>query len=168
MNLQANYEQIPLKDYAERAYLDYSMYVVLDRALPFIGDGLKPVQRRIVYAMNDIGLDATRQAAQVRARDRRSDRQVSPARRQRLLRGDGADGAAVLVSLSADRRPGQLRFRGQSQVVRRDALYRSEADTVRRISCWTKSTRVPSISRRTSTARCRNLPGCRRAFRTCC
>ena len=58
MNLQANYEQIPLKDYAERAYLDYSMYVVLDRALPFIGDGLKPVQRRIVYAMNDLGLDA--------------------------------------------------------------------------------------------------------------
>ena len=40
MNLQASYEQIPLKDYAERAYLDYSMYVVLDRALPFIGDGL--------------------------------------------------------------------------------------------------------------------------------
>ena len=58
MNLQANYEQIPLKDYAERAYLDYSMYVVLDRALPFVGDGLKPVQRRIVYAMNDLGLDA--------------------------------------------------------------------------------------------------------------
>jgi len=58
MNLQANYEQIPLKDYAERAYLDYSMYVVLDRALPFIGDGLKPVQRRIVYAMSGLGLDA--------------------------------------------------------------------------------------------------------------
>ncbi|MEP6939909.1 MAG: DNA topoisomerase IV subunit A [Rudaea sp.] len=59
MNLQANYEQIALKDYAERAYLDYSMYVVLDRALPFVGDGLKPVQRRIIYAMNDLGLDAT-------------------------------------------------------------------------------------------------------------
>ena len=58
MHLQANYEQIPLKDYAERAYLDYSMYVVLDRALPFVGDGLKPVQRRIVYAMNDLGLNA--------------------------------------------------------------------------------------------------------------
>ena len=58
MNLQANYEQIPLKDYAERAYLDYSMYVVLDRALPFVGDGLKPVQRRIVYAMSELGLDA--------------------------------------------------------------------------------------------------------------
>ncbi len=58
MNLQQNYEQIPLKDYAERAYLDYSMYVVLDRALPFIGDGLKPVQRRIIYAMSELGLDA--------------------------------------------------------------------------------------------------------------
>ena len=58
MNVQANYEQIALKDYAERAYLDYSMYVVLDRALPFIGDGLKPVQRRIIYAMSDLGLAA--------------------------------------------------------------------------------------------------------------
>ncbi|MEO8671347.1 MAG: DNA topoisomerase IV subunit A [Tahibacter sp.] len=58
MILQANFEQIPLKDYAERAYLDYSMYVVLDRALPFVGDGLKPVQRRIVYAMSELGLDA--------------------------------------------------------------------------------------------------------------
>jgi topoisomerase-4 subunit A len=58
MNLQASHEQIPLREYAERAYLDYSMYVVLDRALPFIGDGLKPVQRRIVYAMGTLGLDA--------------------------------------------------------------------------------------------------------------
>jgi topoisomerase-4 subunit A len=53
------YEQIPLREYAERAYLDYSMYVVLDRALPFIGDGLKPVQRRIIYAMSELGLSAT-------------------------------------------------------------------------------------------------------------
>ncbi|GLQ45285.1 DNA topoisomerase 4 subunit A [Dyella lipolytica] len=59
MNLQANYEQIPLKEYAERAYLDYSMYVVLDRALPFVGDGLKPVQRRIIYAMSELGLAAS-------------------------------------------------------------------------------------------------------------
>ncbi|KWS02279.1 Topoisomerase IV subunit A [Lysobacter capsici AZ78] len=52
------FEQIPLREYAERAYLDYSMYVVLDRALPFIGDGLKPVQRRIIYAMSELGLNA--------------------------------------------------------------------------------------------------------------
>jgi topoisomerase IV subunit A len=51
-------EQMPLKEYAEKAYLDYSMYVVLDRALPFLGDGLKPVQRRIVYAMSELGLNA--------------------------------------------------------------------------------------------------------------
>jgi len=52
------FEQIPLREYAENAYLNYSMYVVLDRALPFIGDGLKPVQRRIVYAMSELGLNA--------------------------------------------------------------------------------------------------------------
>ena len=52
-------EQIPLKQYTEKAYLDYSMYVILDRALPHIGDGLKPVQRRIVYAMSELGLKAS-------------------------------------------------------------------------------------------------------------
>ena len=51
-------EKEPLKAFAERAYLDYSMYVILDRALPHIGDGLKPVQRRIVYAMSELGLAA--------------------------------------------------------------------------------------------------------------
>lgn len=52
-------ERIPLKEFTEKAYLDYSMYVILDRALPHIGDGLKPVQRRIVYAMSELGLKAT-------------------------------------------------------------------------------------------------------------
>jgi len=51
-------ERVPLKEYTEKAYLDYSMYVILDRALPHIGDGLKPVQRRIVYAMSELGLKA--------------------------------------------------------------------------------------------------------------
>lgn len=52
-------EQVTLREYTEKAYLDYSMYVILDRALPHIGDGLKPVQRRIVYAMSELGLKAT-------------------------------------------------------------------------------------------------------------
>ena len=52
-------ESRSLSQYAEQAYLDYSMYVILDRALPHIGDGLKPVQRRIVYAMSELGLKAT-------------------------------------------------------------------------------------------------------------
>ncbi len=52
-------ERMDMADFAERAYLNYSMYVILDRALPHISDGLKPVQRRIVYAMSDLGLHAT-------------------------------------------------------------------------------------------------------------
>ncbi|QXI33373.1 DNA topoisomerase IV subunit A [Pseudomonas promysalinigenes] len=51
-------ERRSLADYTEQAYLNYSMYVIMDRALPHIGDGLKPVQRRIVYAMSELGLDA--------------------------------------------------------------------------------------------------------------
>ncbi|MDT7526254.1 DNA topoisomerase IV subunit A [Pseudidiomarina sp. GXY010] len=51
-------EQIPLRKFTEDAYLNYSMYVIMDRALPHIGDGLKPVQRRIIYAMSELGLSA--------------------------------------------------------------------------------------------------------------
>ncbi len=51
-------ERQPLRAFTEKAYLDYSMYVILDRALPSIGDGLKPVQRRIIYAMSELGLSA--------------------------------------------------------------------------------------------------------------
>ena len=59
MQPSVDVEQLSLRDYAEKAYLDYSMYVILDRALPHIGDGLKPVQRRIVYAMSELSLKAT-------------------------------------------------------------------------------------------------------------
>ena len=52
-------EEKPLHEFTEKAYLDYAMYVILDRALPHIGDGLKPVQRRIVYAMSELGLKNT-------------------------------------------------------------------------------------------------------------
>ncbi len=61
MATEMNYEgveRLPLKTFTEKAYLDYSMYVIMDRALPHIGDGLKPVQRRIVYAMSELGLSA--------------------------------------------------------------------------------------------------------------
>src|SRR6478735_7161941 len=59
MNNHNNVERMPLREYTEKAYLDYSMYVILDRALPHIADGLKPVQRRIIYAMSELGLKAT-------------------------------------------------------------------------------------------------------------
>ncbi|HEY0783181.1 MAG TPA: DNA gyrase subunit A, partial [Thermoanaerobaculia bacterium] len=54
----ADVERLSLARFTEKAYLDYSMYVVLDRALPHLADGLKPVQRRIVYAMSELGLSA--------------------------------------------------------------------------------------------------------------
>ena len=60
-NLPMNFEGIeqqPLREFTEKAYLDYSMYVILDRALPMLADGLKPVQRRIIYAMSELGLAA--------------------------------------------------------------------------------------------------------------
>ncbi len=60
-NLTLDFERSetqPLYEFTEKAYLDYSMYVILDRALPHIGDGLKPVQRRIIYAMSELGLSA--------------------------------------------------------------------------------------------------------------
>lgn len=56
--LVEDFETMPFEEFAEKAYLNYSMYVILDRALPHIGDGLKPVQRRIVYAMSQLGLSA--------------------------------------------------------------------------------------------------------------
>ena len=60
-NLEMDFEQsekLPIQEFAEKAYLEYSMYVILDRALPNIGDGLKPVQRRIIYSMSELGLSA--------------------------------------------------------------------------------------------------------------
>jgi topoisomerase-4 subunit A len=57
-NRDTDIERVPLHTFTEKAYLDYSMYVINDRALPHIGDGLKPVQRRIVYAMSELNLDA--------------------------------------------------------------------------------------------------------------
>ncbi|MBE0488307.1 MAG: DNA topoisomerase IV subunit A [Halomonas sp.] len=55
---EGDVERLSLREYTEKAYLDYSMYVILDRALPHIGDGMKPVQRRIVYAMRELALNA--------------------------------------------------------------------------------------------------------------
>ncbi|MEZ4549436.1 MAG: DNA gyrase subunit A [Desulfobacterales bacterium] len=52
-------ETVLIQDYSEKAYLNYAMTVIMNRALPFIGDGLKPVQRRVLYAMSELGLKST-------------------------------------------------------------------------------------------------------------
>ncbi len=52
-------ENRSVAEFTEQAYLNYAMYVIMDRALPHISDGLKPVQRRIVYAMSELGLKSS-------------------------------------------------------------------------------------------------------------
>ena len=79
------------------------MYVILDRALPHIGDGLKPVQRRIIYAMSELGLNAASKFKKSARTVGECHRQVPSPRRFRLLRGHGADGAGLQLPLS--RRP---------------------------------------------------------------
>lgn len=83
-------EQIPVNVFAEKAYLDYSMYVIMDRALPHIGDGLKPVQRRIVYAMSELGLKAG-------AKYKKSARTVGDVLGKYHPHGDGACYEAMVI-----------------------------------------------------------------------
>ena len=125
-------ERQPLRTFTERAYLEYSMYVILDRALPHVGDGLKPVQRRIIYAMSELGLAAT-------AKPKKSARTVGDVIGKFHPHGDSACyEAMVLMAQPFSYRypivdgPGQLRVAGRPEVVRRDALHRVEALALRR------------------------------------
>jgi len=83
-------EQLPLRQFTEKAYLDYSMYVILDRALPSITDGLKPVQRRIIYAMSELGLRST-------AKHKKSARTVGDVIGKFHPHGDGAAYEAMVL-----------------------------------------------------------------------
>ncbi len=83
-------EQMPLKEFTEKAYLEYSMYVILDRALPNVGDGLKPVQRRIIYAMSELGLKAS-------AKYKKSARTVGDVIGKFHPHGDGAAYEAMVL-----------------------------------------------------------------------
>ena len=88
-------ERQSLQYYAEQAYLNYSMYVVLDRALPHIGDGLKPVQRRIVYAMSELGLRLGSKFKKIGTDSGRCYRQISPSRRCSSLRSYDHNGSKI-------------------------------------------------------------------------
>ena len=101
---------IPIEDEMRRSYLDYAMSVIIGRALPDIRDGLKPVHRRVLYAMQEMGLAWNRGYKKSARVVGDMHRQVPSARRRAGLRGAGADGAGVLPALPAGRRPGQLRL----------------------------------------------------------
>ena len=141
-NQELNFEGIerqPLATFTEKAYLDYSMYVILDRALPALGDGLKPVQRRIVYAMSELGLSAA-------SKHKKSARTVGDVIGKFHPHGDTAcyeamvlHGAALLLPLSDHRRAGQLGLAGRPEVLRRHALHRGASSRATPTCCWASS-----------------------------
>lgn len=124
-------ERLALHEFTENAYLNYSMYVIMDRALPFIGDGLKPVQRRIVYAMSELGLNAT-------AKFKKSARTVGDVLGKYHPHGDSAcyEAMVLMAQPFSYRYPlvtgRELGCAGRSEILRSDALYRIPPVQIRR------------------------------------
>ena len=102
-----------LEEEMRSSYLDYAMSVIVGRALPDVRDGLKPVHRRVLYAMHDGGFQPNRGYTKCAPHHRRRDGRLPSARRLVDLRHARAHGAVVLDALPARRRPGQLRLDGQ-------------------------------------------------------
>jgi topoisomerase IV subunit A len=150
-------EKESLKSFAERAYLDYSMYVILDRALPHLGDGLKPVQRRIVYAMSELGLAAG-------AKHKKSARTVGDVIGKFHPHGDSACYEAM-VHMAQDFSYRYPLVDGQGNWGSTDDPKSSPA--TRTCSCrnWD---RARSSGYRISTARWTSPCSCRRECRICC
>ena len=161
-------EQQPLKEYTEQAYLDYSMYVILDRALPQIGDGLKPVQRRIVYAMSELGLSAS-------SKPKKSARTVGDVIGKFHPHGDSACYEAMVLMAQdfSYRYPlviGQGNWGSTDDPKSFAAMRYTESRLAHRMrsACCRNWGRARWTGCRISTARSKNRSYCRRACRTCC
>ena len=141
-----------IEDELKSSYLRYAMSVIVDRALPDVRDGLKPSQRRILVAMNDLGLGPRREDAEVRQDRRRHVGQLPPARRERHLPDARAHGAGVQHARAARRGAGQLRL-DRRRPARRHAVHGGAHDARRRWTCWTTSRRRRSTSSPTTTRR---------------
>ena len=143
-------EPIEIQEEMERSFLDYAMSVIIARALPDVRDGLKPVHRRILWGMYDLGRPPRPAAHEVRPRHRRRHGQVPPARRRRDLRRPRAHGPGLLAAPPADRRPRQLRLARLRSRGRRA----TPSAACRRwpCACSTASTRTPSTSSTTTPA----------------
>ena len=122
---------IRIEDEMRVSYLDYAMSVIVARALPDVRDGLKPVHRRILYTMGEMGLSAHELVPQVRRDRRRGDGQVPPARRRGPVRRPRPARPGLLDALPAGRRAGQLRL-GRRRHRGRDALHGGPPDRDRR------------------------------------
>jgi DNA gyrase subunit A len=149
----------------QRSYLDYAMSVIVGRALPDVRDGLKPVHRRVLYAMHDGGYRLDRGLQEVRPRRRRRDGQVPPARRLRDLRRAGPHGAAVLDALPLV--DGQGNFGSSTATTPRPMRYTECRLAARAWRCSPTSTRTPSTSGQLRRPRAGADWSCRRASRTC-
>lgn len=160
-------ERLALHEFTENAYLNYSMYVIMDRALPFIGDGLKPVQRRIVYAMSELGLNAT-------AKFKKSARTVGDVLGKYHPHGDSACYEAMVLMAQ----PFSYRYPlvdGQGTGVRRTIRNPSQRCVIPNPACpntpkccWASWVREPLTGCQTSTVRCRSRRCCLRVCRTSC
>ncbi len=170
-NQELNFEGVekePLKSFAERAYLDYSMYVILDRALPHIGDGLKPVQRRIVYAMSELGLAAG-------AKHKKSARTVGDVIGKFHPHGDSACYEAM-VHMAQDfayRYPivdgqGNWGSTDDPEILRRDALHRIAAHALRGAAAAGIGVEHGGLGAEFRRLARGARPCCPRACRTCC
>ena len=148
------------------AYLDYAMSVIVGRALPDVRDGLKPVHRRVLFAMNEMGLQPNRPLREVRRIVGDGDGPVPPARRLGDLRHARPHGAGLLAAPPAGRRAGQLRL-GRRRSRGRDAVHGGPARAASRARCCATSTPTRSTSSPTTTARTWSRRSCRRASRTC-
>ena len=162
-------ERQSLRTFTEKAYLDYSMYVILDRALPHIGDGLKPVQRRIVYAMSELGL--VRQAS----KHKKAARTIGDVIGKYHPHGDSAcyEAMVLMAQPFSYRYPlvdGQGNFGSPDdpKSFAADALHRVAADALRRAPAVRAGAGHGRVGSRTSTARSKSRCCCRRACRTCC
>jgi topoisomerase-4 subunit A len=159
-------DALTLSTFAERAYLDYAISVVKGRALPDVCDGQKPVQRRILYAMNEMGLNST-------AKPRKSATVVGDVLGKLHPHGDQSVYDAM-VRMAQDFSLRYPLIDGQGNFGSRDgdgaaAMRYTEARlTPIAKCCSTKSTRARSTSRPTTTARPKNRACCRRACRWCC
>jgi len=143
---------VSLEEEMRRSYLDYAMSVIVGRALPDVRDGLKPVHRRVLFAMHESNNVWNRPYVKCARVVVRGARQVPSARRLRHLRGPGSHGAGLLHALSADRRQGNFgsidgRFRPPPTGIRNAAW------TVSRRRILAISRRKQSTSSRTTTAR---------------
>lgn len=160
-------ERLALHEFTENAYLNYSMYVIMDRALPFIGDGLKPVQRRIVYAMSELGLNAT-------AKFKKSARTVGDVLGKYHPHGDSAcyEAMVLMAQPFSYRYPlvdGQGNWgRRTTQNPSRRCDIPSPASLNMPKCCWASWARGPLTGYRTSTVRCRSRRCCPRVCRTSC